>query len=126
MQMMWLNQRLKDLFPDDVNYYRLRLNELNGNSSLSKVIVVKSETSKQKIWVTENPFHDFIDLKMINSENKLYLQLINAAGGVVAQTEITNPKQQFRWWLNNRLSKGVYVLKVTTKEEVFTYKLIKD
>lgn len=120
------NYSFKDLFPNDVNYYRLRMNEMNAVSTVSKVVVVKNENSRQKVWVTGNPFTDYIDLQMVNNENKINLQLVNIAGSIVAEKEVISPKLQERWWLSNKLSSGIYILKITTTKDIFTYKLVKD
>ena len=120
------NYSFKDISPNDVNYYRLRMNDGNGNSLLSKVVLVKNEAASQRIWVISNPFNDHLDLQMTNTEKRLKMQLLTVAGGVVAQKEIINPSYQVSWWLPNHLSKGVYILKLMTDQNVITYKLIKE
>ncbi len=116
----------KDLFVNEVNYYRLRMNEMNGNNLLSKTVVIKNDDLKQKVWVTGNPFNDFIDLQMANTTSRVKLQLVTIAGEIIAQKEISTPKQQLRWWISNKLSNGIYILKIITDKEVFSFKLLKE
>lgn len=120
------NYVFKDLYPNEVNYYRIRMNDATGSSTLSKVLVIKNEPTNQRIWVTSNPFTDHIDLQMANTEKQVKLQLVTIAGSIIAEKDLANPAYQFSWWLPNHLSKGIYILKAITDKNVVTFKLMQE
>ena len=45
------------------NYYRLRMNDLDGHYKLSNVVLVKYDVRAQNVWVINNPFKDYIEVK---------------------------------------------------------------
>lgn len=114
----------KNLSP--VNYYRLRMNDIDGRSTLSHIVTVRYNEAKQNVWVLTNPFTDYIDFKFAKKAEKAKLQLINGNGIIAAEKIISNPMGQLRWDLQNNLSKGIYVVKTIIDGQVYTSKVVKQ
>lgn len=117
---------LRDDKLSPVNYYRLRMNDLDGHNKLSKIVLVKYDVKAQNVWVINNPFNDFIDLRLAKDAAKIKLQLIGTNGALVAEKLVTNTSGILHWQLSNNISAGTYVIKAIVDEKVFTYKLIKQ
>ncbi|MGZ5286075.1 MAG: hypothetical protein ACXWB9_02775, partial [Flavisolibacter sp.] len=79
--------QLKDLHVLPVNYYRLRMRDRDGKEELSKVVLIRSALHKQNVVVVNNPFSQFIDLRLAREAKQLKLQLFNISGLLVHQTE---------------------------------------
>lgn len=109
-----------------VNYYRLRMNDRDGRNKLSQVVLVRSADAKQNLWVVNNPFNTYIDLRFAKAGGLVKLELINTNGALVGEKIISSPQGQIRWDLPNNLSKGNYILKAVVDGQLFTTKLMKQ
>lgn len=109
-----------------MNYYRLRMNDLNGANKLSNVVLIRYDKAKQSLWVVTNPFRNYIDMRFGKSSSSVRLQLVNTNGSVVSEKMIANPAGQIRWDVPANLSNGNYILRVLLDGEVFTSKVVKQ
>lgn len=115
-----------DLKLSDNNYYRLRINDMDGSNRLSQVVLIRYTVPKQTIWVVNNPFTDYIDLRFAKQSSKVKLQLLNSNGGLILEKNLNNVSGQIRLPLSNNLSSGVYVLKAVADGEAFIKRVIRQ
>lgn len=109
-----------------MNYYRLRMNDLDGRSVLSKVVLLSYNAAGQNVWVVNNPFGQYIDLRLAKDAASVKLQLLNAAGSLVEEKTFVNTSGLVHWNLNKNLSNGTYVLRSVVDGVAFTAKLMKQ
>jgi hypothetical protein len=107
------------------NYYRLRMNDNDGRYKLSQIVLIRYSNAKQNVWVVNNPFSNYIDLRFAKLGSRAKLQLINMNGAVVTETILSSPSGQIRWNLPAHLSNGSYIIKSTIDGEQFTSKVVK-
>ncbi len=110
---------------EEINYYRLKMNDMNGNSKYSNVVIIRNNMVSQAITILNNPFANEINLRFTKKFQQLNLQLFNASGQMVAQKQIKNATE-VHWTLQDNLSKGVYILNVETDGRKYTNKLIRN
>jgi len=110
----------------DINYYRLKMVNIDGSFVYSNVIVIKKTTTQQFVWVINNPFSDFINVRFARIAKTSKLQLITMDGKVIKEKILYNASGQQSWQLSNTLSKGVYVLRIVSDGIVFTNKVVKQ
>ena len=121
-----LDYSFRDNTLASINYYRLRMNDNDGKNKLSQVVLIRYNDAKQNIWVVNNPFNNYLDLRFAKSGNQVKLQLISTGGAIVAEKTIASPQGQLRWNVPDNLSKGNYILKAIVDGELFTAKLVKQ
>ena len=109
-----------------VNYYRLRMNDNDGRNKLSQVVLLRYNDATQNIWIVNNPFNNYIDMRFANPGTQVKLQLINTEGAMIAEKTMASPQGQMRWNLSNNVSKGNYILKAIVDGQPFTTKLVKQ
>ncbi len=109
------------------NYYRLKIFDHNGSSSFSQVVLIKNQLMTQKVWVVNNPFQDFIDLRFAkNNPRKTGVELIDAAGNLVFRRNYTSTGEFLRVDLSSvSLPPGAYILRVEAANTRFTSKVFK-
>lgn len=115
-----------DIQLSENNYYRLRMNDLDGTHKLSDIVQVRIKDAKQRVWIVNNPFSNHLNLRFGKTGSKAVVQLINPLGVTVAEKIIASPSGEVRWNLPATLSKGHYILKVLVDGETFTIKTIKQ
>lgn len=117
---------LYDYQVNPVNYYRLRMRDIDGKEQISKVVVIRSSLSRQNVWLVNNPFHNYIEMRIARNAGKMQLQLFNMNGALVKQQSFNSVGNLLRWNINDQLSSGSYILKVHVDGEIFTHKLTKQ
>jgi hypothetical protein len=115
-----------DQNPAEANYYRLQMNDRNGATQASQVVLIRNNTVKQNVWVINNPFNSYIDLGLSGDGSRVELQLINTNGALMAEKTISTSSGQMRWQLPTSLSKGHYLLKAVVGGQMFAYKVVKQ
>jgi len=108
----------------DINYYRLKIVNLDGSFVYSNIILVKKATAQQFVWVITNPFKDYIDIRFARAAKISKLQLITMDGKVITEKLLQNATGQQRWQLSNHLRNGTYVLRIVSDGIVFTNKVV--
>ncbi|HEY0356614.1 MAG TPA: T9SS type A sorting domain-containing protein, partial [Flavisolibacter sp.] len=109
-----------------VNHYRLRMRDLDGTEQISKVVVIRSSSSRQNVWTVNNPFHNYIDLRFGKEAKQVELQLLNTGGSIISKKNFSNISNQVRWNVPGNLSAGTYILRSYVDGELFTHKLVKQ
>ena len=117
---------LTDVKAGDLNYYRLKITDMNGSYVYSNIILIKNSGVQQFIWVINNPFKDHVDMRFARTANTAKLQLLTMDGKIVSEKILPAASGQRRWYLSDNLSKGVYVLRIVCDGIVFTNKLVKE
>jgi hypothetical protein len=102
------------------------MNESNGASRLSEVILLKHIATRQNVRVINNPFAGSIAMTFDKAASRAHFQLMNAFGGVVAEKVTGTSAGYVKWELPTSLPKGTYILKVVTDGQMFTSKLIRE
>jgi hypothetical protein len=101
-------------------YYRLKMVDNDGSFDYSKTIRI-AKTTKGKIQLSPNPVKNVLTVDAANITN---IKIIDQAGKVVANNKYNSTNTAL---LNiSNLCKGMYIVHVTTTEQTFTEKLIKE
>ena len=109
---------------EELNFYRLRMTDINGESKLSSVIQVDNKKSSQELTV-QNPFANVIKVKLQKAANNISLQLFNINGSMVGEKIFFNARQ-LNWDMPNTLNSGIYILRAVVDGELFSKKIIKE
>jgi hypothetical protein len=115
-----------DINLSENNYYRLRINENNGETKLSESIFLHYGDLRQQVFVVNNPFSSYIEMSFAKGGSVSKLQLFNSLGAIVAEKTITSQPGRVRWDLPQNLSSGGYVFKVVVDDQMFTFKVVKQ
>ena len=106
-----------------INYYRLRMNDENGQSKISSVILVNADERGQKLMLQKNPFNYALDLKLAKMALHIKLQLITIDGKVIGEKEFYNTNQ-LRWQPQG-ITNGLYILRAVIDSKEFKTKAVK-
>lgn len=111
-------------------YYRLKMVDKDGSFEYSPVRVVDfSKEVGEEISVYPNPFKDQLNIGFTKADNALIqVEIVDLFGKVCFKGELTQLASQTSIQLPalNKLSTGIYVIKVSKGSEVITRKLVKD
>ena len=116
------NYQLTDNYPLQAgNYYRLRIVDVNGGLTYSKVLYVKGNSAKQQISIYPNPVADVMEVTSVNTINEINVYDAKGSRIVTRKVQNTNTQQ-----INLKaFPPGVYLVKVKTNGEIFSQKIIK-
>ncbi len=109
----WLDQAPASGF----NYYRIRSVDLDGKTSLTQIVKVKTENSVGSISVYPNPIaNGTVNLQLGNQPEGVYnLRLLNPVGQVLLTTKINhvggNHTEKINW--DHSMPRGMYTLEVS-------------
>lgn len=110
------------------NYYRVKQVDIDGKFSYSKVVkVTVSSEATEKIVIAPNPVNQNIRLQLTNSSSVYQLQVYGVDGKVLLQN--TGVEIQLNTYLNsqlNKLTKGLYFIKVKGDGQTHTAKFVKE
>lgn len=116
------NYSFQDAQPLAVNFYRLRLVDVNGRTSYSKVVVVRFD-SKSGLLVFPNPVKNVLNLQLTQPAGKINIQLFDASGRMVKNYELQSSGSTLSTSIDvSNLVRGVYLLKLNDQ----SMKIIKD
>lgn len=112
-----------DNTPSAINYYRLKMLDQDGKFAYSKV--VKINFGKQvDIQITPNPASTYISIQINDAAvNTATIQLIDLNGRIVKQQRVNQNLSNTVVSLNG-VAKGLYHLKVITRQQVVTEKVV--
>ena len=110
------------------NYYRLRSVDLDNDSELSDIVLVKIPGAGQKIFVVGNPFSDKIVLRLFKeSVSGIQLRLVDVSGRTIRQKQYGKGMQVIEWQVGTeKLASGVYFLHVVVDGITHNHKLLKQ
>ena len=112
------------------NYYRLRLIDLNGKASYSKVLLLKYVTQPvTKVKLLRNPVQHHLELEFDGLPNgAVGIKLVDLNGRILGAWN--NPQvMQTRMRVNiagMHLARGVYVVQVQVNGKTFTERILKE
>ncbi len=112
----------------DINYYRLKMVDLDASSRISNVVIVKNPGLQQTISSIRNPFVDRIDIRFAKlPKGEISMRLVDIAGRTLATNKLVNPVSPIiRFNYNESLSSGVYFLQVAAEGKQYSLKLVKQ
>ena len=117
----WKNTDNNEIFSTQNPHTFRVLNNHNLQAVFSNNMSVNDLENTKNI-VFPNPFNDFIILKVGNAIIK-NIEILDATGKLVLSQKVNNVNQ---YKLETKsLTKGVYILKVSTEKRIKTYKIIK-
>jgi hypothetical protein len=107
--------------PSTVNYYRLKMIDLDDKFSYSEVIEIN--TSGELLpMVYPNPVMDHITISGLDSKPAL-INIINSQGKKLLQQNVSIPATMIDM---SRFSQGLYLVQVIQNEKTFIYKIEKE
>ena len=113
------------------NYYQLKQIDKDGKSSLSNIVVLKSNTNKLEIsTVYPNPANDKLNaIISSDKEEKVTVSITDLAGKVVSSQQVVTSNGSTNVFFNLQgLSKGAYLLRLTSTKnnEIQIEKFVKQ
>jgi trimeric autotransporter adhesin len=119
------NYNLTDKQVSELNYYRLKMVDIDGNFQYSQTILIKDPGARQNVWVLNNPFENSVSIRFAKTPGHVQCDLVNALGAKVYQKNFTGSAQLTLDCSETRLATGVYFLRVNADEQLFIRKLVK-
>lgn len=110
------------------NYYRLRSVDIDNNSKLSNIVLLKLAVAKQDILVMGNPFKNNILVRFVKSpDSKGELRLTDMSGRLMARQAFGQGEQQIQFIMPaGKLAGGVYLLQAVIGNEKFITRVLKE
>lgn len=117
-----------DVTATDINYYRLKMVDIDGANKLSDVVIVKNNGLTQAISALTNPFRDHISIRFAKlPKGDVSLKLVDLSGRLISSQKILNPVSSIiRFDYDAVLSKGIYILQAENQGIQYFIKLIKE
>ncbi|MFL5745597.1 MAG: T9SS type A sorting domain-containing protein [Niastella sp.] len=119
----------EDAFPvEGVNYYRLKMVDLDGKYAYSGILLIRTNGSGIQISATPNPFTDHVVISIQSTTNETAsLRLLNSDGKLVWRKTIFVSAGNNVQYFNDlqSLPKGVYIIKVDKGNSTEAFKMIK-
>ena len=120
------NYSLTDKQVSELNYYRLKMVDIDGNFLYSQTILIKDPGARQNVWVLNNPFNTDIKLRFAKSVHLIQCNLVNASGANVNQKNVADAIEVTMDLKDIHLAPGVYFLRMNVDGQLFVRKLIKQ
>ncbi|MEI2739645.1 MAG: T9SS type A sorting domain-containing protein [Chitinophagaceae bacterium] len=110
------------------NYYRLKSVDIDNDSRLSNIVLVKVPNLTQDIQVLGNPFKDFIRVRFVKSpDTKGELRLTDMAGRVVARQSFVQGEQLVQFNIPaERTARGIYILQAFINGQIYTMRVQRE
>lgn len=108
----------------NTNYYRIRMNDMDGQSKLSDIILINADDRAQKLILQKNPIDDAINIKLAKTARQIKLQLLSIDGKLVGEKAFYNTSGVH--WQPQAMSRGMYILRAMIDGKEFTTKLVKQ
>lgn len=116
-----------DIEATEINYYRLKMVDLDGKYRMSDVVIIKNNGLAQDLTSVTNPFKNYINIRFAKiPKGKVSYRLIDLTGKLMSRGESYNPLTSvIRFDLYSKsLSKGIYILQVESEGKQYSYKLL--
>jgi hypothetical protein len=111
--------------PSELNYYRLKMVDIDGRFIYSSTILVRNPAAGQNVWVLTNPFNTSIRVRFVKTPRKIQLNLINISGATLYRKEFESLSECELDFSSINLAKGTYFLQANLDGQLFIRKLIK-
>jgi hypothetical protein len=102
------------------NYYRLKMVDLDGRVSYSKIIRLNFSTAEQ-ISIQPNPATDFVVVKGLKDYQ--LIRVVDMTGRIQLQRNI---RQNIEELDISKLAKGIYIIELVKDRETSSVKLLKQ
>jgi len=111
----------------EYNYYRLKMVDIDARFVYSQTILIKDAGAVQQVWVVNNPFQSYIDIRLAKMPQRtVQLELLNMAGARVYYKEY-GVNDQLRLDISGiHLSAGSYMLRARVDEKWYVNKVVKQ
>jgi len=112
-----------------LNYYRLKMTDLDGSFKMSNVVIVKNNGASQDILYVTNPFADQVNIRFKNvPKEKISVRLMDVTGKTMGASVINSPLSSVVVFNDypRSLSSGLYILQVAYAGKMYSYKLLKQ
>jgi hypothetical protein len=107
-------------------YYRLRQVDIDQREHVSAIKTAILNGNNTSLVLQPNPAQNTVRIVIANTHVKVDIQLLDAAGKLVLQTNKSNTNNGIYNLNIEALAKGTYTLKVTTEKESYSEKLVKQ
>ena len=120
-----------DLNPTDAkNYYRLKMIDINGKSSYTKVVAFNGQGTKGFFIsnVSPNPFSGKIDLTItLEKSAQLQLQIVDLTGRVMITKTVNGiaGNNNIQWNGLSKLTEGIYYININRADTSLQQKILK-
>ena len=124
-----LNYDFTDAAPEnDINYYRIKQFDIDGQFSYTNVAKVNMKSSALQLNLYPSPAISQLTLEFYAGRNEnVLIEIFDSKGSVVSKLRMNMLLGINTKTLNvNQLSSGIYMMKLSTQNEVITKRFIKD
>ena len=120
-------QKYKDNIAAEKVYYRLKIEEYDGNISYSKILVVvnRDVAGKIRLRIFPNPFYDKINITGMRKGDIAELIVFGSQGNTVYNYHLEGDNMPKSLDLSH-LAPGVYYLRLVSGSEVEVMKIVKE
>jgi len=120
------NYYFTDRHVDDVNYYRLKIVRTDSSYIFSDKVLILNPNSHQKVWVLNNPFHSYIDVRFAKQpQSNVQFELVDLRGITVFRKQYGS-SNLIRIDLSGiRLFPGIYLLRTFADGKLYVNKVLK-
>ncbi len=117
-----------DVEATEINYYRLKMVDIDGSGKQSNIVIVKNPALTQDIAALTNPFKDYISVRFTKlPKGETTLKLMDLSGRLISSSKVYNPLSSvIRFEYNKTLSNGIYILQAETEGKQYSIKLMKN
>ena len=109
----------------ELNYYRLKMVDIDGNFQYSHTILIKAPGARQNVWVLNNPFENSVRVRFAKTAGHVQCDVVNALGAKVYQRDFTGSTELTLDFSATHIAAGVYFLRVNADGQLFIRKLIR-
>jgi len=121
------NYQFTDLQPDMLNYYRLKLVDVDGHFVYSATLLIRDAGVAQRLWIDGNPFHDHITVHLARlPQGVIRTELLDLSGRRITTQEFSSATQVRIDLTGLNLSSGMYVLRTYADHKIYINKLVKQ
>lgn len=112
----------------NLQYYRLKQMDIDGRFNYSNTVSIKSPNANFNLLSATNPFKNTINLLFTQPPSSIIkIELLDISGKTVYTiNKIAANSNNVEFTVMDNLSAGNYILKVTTADEQFVKKLVKQ
>ncbi|HSC37557.1 MAG TPA: T9SS type A sorting domain-containing protein, partial [Chitinophagaceae bacterium] len=109
------------------NYYRLKMTDIDGKFVFSNTVLVKGANVLQQVWVVNNPFRNYIDIRLARlPQQQVKVELLTMSGTLAFVRAYAGAVQVHVDLGGSSLSAGTYLLRTTVDGKQFTNKVVKQ
>jgi hypothetical protein len=122
------NYKYLDTEATELNYYRLKMVDIDGFTKQSQVVVIKNTSIVQRVYTTTSPFTDYINIRFAKTlKGKISLRLIDMSGKVCGVSENYQAGTSIVRFesFSKSLNTGIYILQVEVEGQRYSIKLMK-